>query len=111
MLCLEYFNEVARKCTVLGDELWLRGFVVRFLEELIFSHGRMMVAVEVAEIALTVVTRYMDLVPVILVETYCGLDRALRHSWHFYGCSALVQLCCYCSLLLILSFYCVSACY
>ena len=43
--------------STLGDDLWLRGFVVRFLGELVFSHGRMTVAIEVAEIALAVVTR------------------------------------------------------
>ena len=51
-----YFDEVAKKCAELGDELWLRGFVTRFLGKLVFSHGRMTVAIEIAEIALAVVT-------------------------------------------------------
>ena len=51
MLRLGYFDEVAQKRAVLGDDLWLRRFVVRFLGELVFSHGRMTVAIEVAEIA------------------------------------------------------------
>ena len=55
MLHLGYFDETVEKCTVLGDELWLRGFVTRFLGELIFTYGRMIVAIEVAEIALAVV--------------------------------------------------------
>ena len=41
----------------LGDDLWLRGFVTRFLGELIISHGRLIVTIEVAEIALAVVTQ------------------------------------------------------
>ena len=57
MLRLHYFEEVSKKHTTLGDELWLRGFVIRFLGELIFMHGRTTVAIEVAEIALVVVTR------------------------------------------------------
>ena len=56
MLNLVYFDEVAKKRAKLGDELWLRGFVTRFLGELISSHGRMTVAIEVAEIALAIVT-------------------------------------------------------
>ena len=56
MLCLGYFDEAAKKQAELGDELWLRGFVIRFLGELIFSHSRMTVAIDVAEIALAVVT-------------------------------------------------------
>ena len=58
----------------LEDELWLRRFVTRFLGELIFTHGRMTVAIEIAEIALAVVTRQIDLAPVVLAETYRGLD-------------------------------------
>ena len=81
---------------MLGDDLWLRGFVVRFLGELVFSHGRMTIAIEVVEIALAVVTRQIDLAPVILAETYRALDRALWRCRHFYGCSALIQvICCY----------------
>ena len=53
---LNYFEEVTKKCATLGDELWLRGFVTRFLGELIFTHGQTTVAIEVAEIVLTVVT-------------------------------------------------------
>ena len=56
MLRLEYFDEAAEKCAELGDELWLRGFVTRFLGELIFNHGWMTVAIKIAEIVLTVVT-------------------------------------------------------
>ena len=44
------------KCAELGDKLWLQGFVTCFLGELIFTHGRMTVAIEIAEIALVVVT-------------------------------------------------------
>ena len=101
MLRLGYFDEVAQERAVLGDDLWLRGFVVHFLGELVFSHGRMTVAIEVAEIALVVVTRQMDQAPVILAETYRTLDRALRHCRHFYGCGALIQvISCYPCLLL-----------
>ena len=57
MLSLVYFDEVAKKRAELGDELWLWGFVTRFLGELIFSHGWMTVVIEVAEIALAMVTR------------------------------------------------------
>ena len=57
MLHLGYFDEVAKKRAELGDELWLRGFVTHFLGELIFSHSRMTVAIEIVEIALVVVTR------------------------------------------------------
>ena len=56
MLSLAYFDEVAKKRTKLGDEFWLWGFVTCFLGELVFSHGRMTVAIEVAEIAFAVVT-------------------------------------------------------
>ena len=56
MLCLAYFDEAANKRAKLGDELWLRSFVTRFLDELIFSHGWMTVAIEVTEIALTLTT-------------------------------------------------------
>ena len=57
MLCLEYFDEAAEKHAELGDELWLRGFVTRFLSELIFNHSRMTVTIKVTEIRLTVVTQ------------------------------------------------------
>ena len=83
---------------MLGDDLWLRRFVVRFLGELVFSHGRMTVATEVAEIALAMVTRQIDLAPIVLAETYRALDRALWRCRHFYDCRALVQVksCCLC---------------
>ena len=51
----------------------------------------MIVTIEVAEIALAVVTRQVDLAPVILAETYRALYRSLRCYRHFYGCGALVQ--------------------
>ena len=92
MLCLEYFDEAVEKRVALGDELWLRGFVTHFLGELIFSHGRMTVPIEVAEIALTVVTQQIDLAPVVLAETYRGLDRVSHCCRHFYGCGALIQI-------------------
>ena len=57
MLRLAYFDEIMEKRAELGDELWLRGFVTRFLGELILTHGRMTVAIEIAEIVLVVVTR------------------------------------------------------
>ena len=37
MLRLGYFDEVARKRAVLDDDLWLRGFVVCFLGELVLA--------------------------------------------------------------------------
>ena len=61
MLHLGYFDETVEKCTELRDELWLRGFVTRFLGELIFTHGRMTVAIKIAEITLVVVTQQIDL--------------------------------------------------
>ena len=75
----------------LGDDLWLKGFVTRFLGELIFSHGRLTVAIEVAKIALVVVTWQIDLTSVVLAETYRGLDRISYHCRHFHGCATLVQ--------------------
>ena len=39
MLRLTYFDEIVDKRAELGDDLWLRGFVTRFLGELIFTHG------------------------------------------------------------------------
>ena len=56
MLRFDYFDEVASSRTTLDDDLWLRGFVVRFFGKLVFSHGRMMVVIEVAEISLAMVT-------------------------------------------------------
>ena len=76
---LEYFEQMISKRATLGDELWLRGFVTCFLGELIFGHGQLAVAVEVTEVALAVVTRQIDLAPVILVETFCVLDRVSHH--------------------------------
>ena len=57
LLRLAHFDIVMEKRAELGDELWLRGFVTRFLSELIFTHGPMTVVIEIAEIALAVVTR------------------------------------------------------
>ena len=68
------------------------GFVTCFLGELIFNHDRMTVAIEVAEIALVVVTQQIDLAPVVLAETYRGLDRVSHCYRHFYGCRALIQI-------------------
>ena len=82
MLRLSYFDEVARKRITLGDELWLRGFVTCFLGELIFTLRRMTVAIEIAEIALGVVTRQIDLAPVVLVETNRRLDRISQCCRH-----------------------------
>ena len=75
----------------LGDELWLRGFVTRFLGELVFTHGKVTVAVEIAEIALAVVTQHIDLAPVVLAETYRGLDRISHRCRHFHGCGSFIQ--------------------
>ena len=67
-------------------------FITRFLGKLIFSHGRMTVAIEVAEIALTVVTQQIDLAPVVLAETYkdwtmshtaAATSTAAGHSYRF----------------------------
>ena len=66
------------------------GFVTRFLGELVFSHGRLTVAIEIAEIALAVVTRQIDLALVVLAETYRGLDRISHRCRHFHGCKALI---------------------
>ena len=52
----------------------------------------MTVAIEVAEVTLTVVTRQIDLAPVVLAETYHGLDRISHRCRHFYGCGALIQI-------------------
>ena len=65
----------------------------------------MNVAIEVAEIALAVVTSQVDLVPIILAETYRPLDRSLHRCGHFNGCAFLVQVkkchcCCYSTILL-----------
>ena len=75
----------------MGDNLWLHGFVVWFLGELAFSHSWMTVTIEVAEITLAVVTQQIDLAPIVMVETYHGLDCVLHRCRHFYGCRALVQ--------------------
>ena len=56
MLHLGYFNEATEKHAVLKDELWLWGSVTCFLGELIFSYDRITVAIEVAKIALAMVT-------------------------------------------------------
>ena len=56
LLRLAYFDETMGKRAELGDELWLRGFVTYFLGELIFTHGQITIAIEIAEIALVVVT-------------------------------------------------------
>ena len=56
LLRLGYFDYVMEKHAELGSELWLWGFVTRFLGELIFMHGWMTVAIDIAEIALAVVT-------------------------------------------------------
>ena len=66
LLRLAHFDETVERRAELGDELWLRGFVTHFLGEQIFTHGRMTVAVEIAEIALAVVTQQIDLGPVVL---------------------------------------------
>ena len=92
MLHLGYFDEMAKKRAELGDELWLWGFVTYFLGELIFSHGRMTVAIEIAEIALAMVTRQIDLAPIVLAETYRGLDHISHHCCHFHGYGALIQI-------------------
>ena len=43
------------------------------------------------EIALVVMTRQIDLAPVVLAETYHVLDRISHRCCHFHGCGALVQ--------------------
>ena len=91
MLRLAYFDEIMEKRAELGDELWLWGFVTRFLGELIFTHGRMIVAIEITEIALAVVTWQINLAPVVLAETYRRLDRVSHRCCHFHGCGALIQ--------------------
>ena len=78
----------------LDDELWLRRFVTCFLGELIFGHGQLAIAVEVAEVGLAVVTRQIDLAPVILVETFCRLDKVSHCCRHFHGCAGMVQVNC-----------------
>ena len=50
----------------------------------------MMVAIEITEIALLVVTRQIDLAPVVLEETYRGLDRISYRYRNFHSCGALV---------------------
>ena len=51
----------------------------------------MTVVIEVVEIALAVVTQQIDLAPIVLVETYRGLDHISHRCRHFHGCGALVQ--------------------
>ena len=68
------------------------GFVTHFLGELIFSHGQMIVTVEVVEIALTVTTQQLDLAPIVLAETYRALDSVSHRCRHFYGCGILMQI-------------------
>ena len=51
----------------------------------------MTVAIKIAEIALAVVTRQIDLVLVVLAETYRGLDYISHRCHHFHGCGTLVQ--------------------
>ena len=92
LLRLAYFDVVMEKRTELGDKLWHQGFVIHFLGELIFTHGRMTVAIEIAEIALAVVTRHIDLAPVVLAETYRGLDRIVHRCRQFHGYRVLVQI-------------------
>ena len=53
---LEYFEQTIPRRATLGGELWHRGFITRFLGELIFGHGQLAVAIEVVEVALAVVT-------------------------------------------------------
>ena len=72
--------------------MWLQGFIVRFLGELIFTHDRMTVAIEIVEIALAVVTQHIDLALVILAETYRGLDYIVHCCCQFHGCGVLVQI-------------------
>ena len=90
MLCLGYFDETVEKRVELRDELWLQGFVTRFLGELIFTHGRMTVAIEITEIALAVVTWQIDLAPVVLqrliadwttFHTASATSMAAEHSY------------------------------
>ena len=90
MVRLEFFEQVIQRRATLCDDLCLRGFVTCFLGELIFSHGRLIVAIEVAEIALVVVTRQINLTSVVLAETYRGLDRISHRYRHFHGCATLV---------------------
>ena len=52
----------------------------------------MTVSIEVAEIGLAVVTQQIDLAPVVLVETYRGLDRILHRCRHFHGCRVLIHI-------------------
>ena len=51
----------------------------------------MTVAIEVAEVALAMITRQIDLAPVVLAETYRELDRISYRCHNFHGCGALVQ--------------------
>jgi len=73
IICRDGSTPMIRFDNIIGARsshpLWLFCFVLRFFGELIFSHGRTTVPVEVAEIALAVTAREID----------------------FYGCGALVQ--------------------
>ena len=91
MLRLNYFKEVTKKRATLGDELRLRGFVTRFLGELVFTHSWTTIVIEVAEISLVVVTRQIDLAPVVLAETYHGLDRISHRCRHLHSNRALYR--------------------
>ena len=92
LLRQEYFDAVMEMRAEFGDKLWLQGFVTRFLGELIFTLGRMTVAIEIAVTVLAVVTRHIDLAPVILAETYSGLDSVVHRCRQFHGCGVLVQI-------------------
>ena len=87
-----YFDAVMERRAELGDELWLQGFVTRFLGKLIFTRDRMTVAIKIAKIALAVVTRQIDLAPVVLAETHRRLHRITHRCRHFHGCGALIQI-------------------
>ena len=78
MLRLEYFDEVAKMRAMLGDDLWLRGFVVCFLGELVFSHCQMTIAFEVAEIVLERARRLVESKRdvVVLLDSITRLSRA-----------------------------------
>ena len=51
----------------------------------------MKIAIKIAEIALAVVTRQINLAPVVQAKTYRGLDRISHCCRHFHGYRALVQ--------------------
>ena len=56
--------------------------MTRFLGELVFNHDRMIVAIKVAEIAIAVVTRQIDLAAVVTVQRAFAstLRRCTRES-------------------------------